>query len=66
MKSRLIVVAICLLVVMRGVDVVDFLGQVQQFQFATLFLAVVKALTSSPIPELSWTDFAESPSVKAA
>ena len=34
-------------------QVVHFLGQVQQLQFATLVATEVKALTSSPIPELS-------------
>ena len=31
----------------------NFLGQVEELQFAALFLTVVKALTSSPMPELS-------------
>ena len=34
-------------------QVVDLLGQVQQLQLAALFFTVVKALTSSPMPELS-------------
>ena len=34
-------------------QVVNLLGQVQQLQFASAFFTEVKALTISPIPELS-------------
>ena len=34
-------------------QIVHLFGEVQQFEFTALVLGVVKALTSSPMPELS-------------